>query len=886
MHQCRAPTHVILFASVFLTQNVVKDHFTGECTHGGIVATGGKRREFMRIHRFVVKFEKTNQGCSMTKRVRVNREMPAGARGNRRPLGTVTTLSAAVLTVLYGTSHAADEGALEEVVVTATRRSVSAQDLPISITAVSGATLDAAGITDISGLAHSMAGVNVTDKGPFGGVNGATLIIRGLNSEATGGQVALATPIVPPVATYVDDTALFVNLRLDDLDHVEVLRGPQGTLYGSGSLGGTIKFVQNAPDPSAFDAKVEAGMSKTNHTHATNQDVSGMLNLPLSDTLAVRISASWTDDAGFINQPNLDVLTASGAPVAQQPGNLLSPAETYSKDGTNSYGYRTARVAALWKPSDEFKAELSYHYQVSTANGFPYAAPEYGVKNLTSADLTQASTYDKVDLFSLTLEGDLGFATLTSNSSYAHHDNQSSSDLTHLYGSFSFYPAYYGANPRLLVTGHDELDDKPWAEELRLASKAGGFFDWVGGLFFKNQTTIINEHEFYPGYSDYFNACVPVYGVGDGINPSQCGLGEAYTPGPTQFVDGIPLIKDQAYIGDFETHFKDMAAFGELTAHVTSNWNITGGTRVFKQTLSQSQQTGLLFDALIPPPAPIANASLSDSWRKALWKLNTSYQLDPTNLVYATWSQGFRRGSVNALPPSELNGTYVTDPRLFKVEPDKADNYEIGAKGTINNQFRYSAAIYDIQWHNVQEGAQLTPLVLPAGINVGNAYSRGFETELFYKLTQHFSAQLEYTYDQTKLTSYSAVALAGLSVPPPAPGGPLPGTPKNSAAVGLEYGHIELDGGELSFAVNAHYQSVVIPALSATIPHVPGYTMADARATYALSHWRASLYVDNLTNNVGINSYSDPANYGTNYEAIVSQPRTIGFSVGYSFKGW
>jgi outer membrane receptor protein involved in Fe transport len=798
----------------------------------------------------------------------------------------VSTLSAAVLSALYGTAYAADDNALQEVVVTATRRAVSAQDLPISITAVSGAALDEAGISDLSSLAHSMAGVNVTDKGPFGGVNGATLIIRGLNSEATGGQVALATPIVPPVATYVDDTALFVNLRLQDLDHVEILRGPQGTLYGSGSLGGTIRFVQNAPDPTAFDAKIEAGMSKTDHTHATNQDISGMLNLPLSDTLAVRLNASWTDEAGFINQPNLYVLDSSGAPVASQPGNLLSPPETYSKDGTNSYGYRTARISTLWKPSDEFKAQLSYHYQVSTANGFPYAAPEYGVQNLSSADHTQATTHDKVDLFALTLEGDLGFATLTSNTSYAHHVNQSSSDLTNLYSYFPFYPAYYGANPRVLVTGHDELDDKPWAQELRLASKSGGTFDWVGGLFFKNQTTIINEHEFYPGYSDYFNACVPAYGVGDGVSASQCGLGEAYTPGPTQYVDGIPLIKDQAYIGDFETHFKDMAAFGELTAHVTSNWSVTGGTRVFKQTLSQSQQTGLLFDALIPPPAPIANASLSDSWRKALWKFNTAYQLDPTNLVYATWSQGFRRGSVNALPPSELGGSYVTDPRLYKVEPDKADNYEIGAKGTLANRFRYSAAIYDIQWHNVQEGAQLTPLVLPAGINVGNAYSRGFETELYWKITDHLSATVEYTYDLTKLTSYSAVALLGLSVPPPPPGGPLPGTPKNSAAVGLEYGHLAFAGGEMLFAINAHYQSVVIPALSATIPTVAGYTMEDARASYTLSHWMGTLYVDNLSNRVGINSYSDPANYGSNYEAIVSRPRTIGFTVGYSFKGW
>jgi iron complex outermembrane receptor protein len=142
-----------------------------------------------------------------------------------------------------------------------------------------------AGIEDIAGLAHSMAGVNLHRSGPFGGVNGSNLIIRGLNSESLAFQEGLATPVVPPVATYVDDTPLFFNMRLDDLDRVEVLRGPQGTLYGSGSLGGTIRFVQNAPDPSGFDAKVEVGLSKTQHTHAPNEDISGMLNLPLSDTL-------------------------------------------------------------------------------------------------------------------------------------------------------------------------------------------------------------------------------------------------------------------------------------------------------------------------------------------------------------------------------------------------------------------------------------------------------------------------------------------------------------------------------------------------------------------------------------------------------------------------
>jgi outer membrane receptor protein involved in Fe transport len=395
---------------------------------------------------------------------------------------------------------------------------------------------------------------------------------------------------VPPVATYVDDTALFVNLRLQDLDHVEILRGPQGTLYGSGSLGGTIRFVQNAPDPTAFDAKIETGLSKTAHTHAMNEDVSAMVNLPITDSLAVRLNASWTDEAGFINQPNLYVLNAAGEPVSSQPGNLMAAPETYSKDGTNSYGYRTARIATLFKPNDVFKAQLSYYYQISDADGFPYAAPSYGVTSLTSTDHTQATTKDKVDLFALTMDGDLGFATLTSNSSYGHHVNQSSSDLTNLYSHFSFYnsvlrrqPARAGHRPRL-------LDDKPWAQEIRLASKAGGFFDWVGGLFYKDETTIINEHEFYPGYYDYYNACVPIYGAGS----AQCGLGIVHA-------GRRPVRRRYSHLQGSGVHrrlrnpFQGHGAFGELTAHLTSDWRSPAAPACSSRRCRQSQQTGLLF---------------------------------------------------------------------------------------------------------------------------------------------------------------------------------------------------------------------------------------------------------------------------------------------------
>jgi iron complex outermembrane receptor protein len=803
------------------------------------------------------------------------------ARVLRRASYQMTAVTVGVLAALYGAPAPADTDTLQEVIVTATRRSESAQNIPESITAITGAAIEAAGISDKVDLAHSLAGINVTDKGAFGGVNGSSLIIRGLNSDSTSGEFIQSSPIVQPVATYVDDTPLFFNLRLQDLDHVEILRGPQGTLYGSGSLGGTIRYVQNAPDLHAFDARAEAGASDTAHAHTMNWDVNGMLNLPIAESLALRLNAGYTDEAGFINQPQLYVLNSSGAPAPVQPGNLLSPPQTMVQDGVNSNLYRTARAALLWKPNEDFHAQLSYYHQQSSADGYPYAAPIYGLEALSSSDYIPATTNDTVDLAALTLEFELGFATLTTNSSWADHKNTTVGDVTSLYDNFPFYPLLYGENPRVLVVGHQGFDDKPWAQEIRLASKGNTTYEWVAGVFYKTEQTDISENDFYPGYLDYFNACVPVYGAGSGLTPSQCGIGEtAYTPGqPPNVINGIPIIKDQAYIGNFQTKYTDLAGFGEFTWHFASSWSATGGARLFKQTVSQNQQTGLLFDG----PDYISNEAQSDTWRKALWKANLAYRIDDSNLVYATWSQGFRRGAVNGLPPTQIGPpVYVTPPGLYKVNPDTADNYEIGAKGTIRNSFRYSAAIYDIEWHNVQESAFLTPLAIPGAINAGNAYSRGVEAELFDRFTEHLSAQVNYTYDETKLTSYSALALEGLTVPPPPAGTSLPGTPKNSASIALEYGHVPVGDGELRVAANAHYQSSQLPALSATIPIVPGYTTVGARAAYLISHWTTTLYVDNLTNQIGVNSYTDPVQWGKYYQALVSRPRTYGFTVSYS----
>jgi iron complex outermembrane receptor protein len=604
----------------------------------------------------------------------------------------------------------------------------------------------------------------------------------------------------------------------------------------------------------------------------------------------------------------------------------------------NSYQYRNARLSMLWKPNDQFKAQLSYYYQRSTANGFPYAASNAlaysqpiaaatqflpngqqtpvssppnllslspgsvpaGTDRLTSASNSLEGTTDDVNVVALSLDYDVGFATLTSSSSWAHHNNTTHDDLTAEYANFNFYQNLYGQNPRNIINALDQLDDKIYAQEFRLASKTGGAFDWIAGLFYKNEKTYIQEHEYYPGYNAFYNACAGsgLYPQTDygGVNASACGAGEFGGPP----IDGIPIVADQTYIGDVETTFKDMAAFGELTWHPTADWSVTGGTRVFKQTVSQAQQTGLLFDG----PEFISNNSGSDQWKKALWKVNTAYQLDKSNLVYATWSQGFRRGGINALPlqqplparqgtvgttcpaGSPNAGFYCTNPELLTIQPDKADNYEVGIKGVLENRFSYSAALYDIEWHNVQEGTSLTPLSLPSAANVGDAYSRGLELEFTASITHHLGARLGYTYDQTKLTSFNFVFSQNVTVPLPPPGGPLPGTPKNSVALSLEYAHVDFAGGQLRYALDAHYQSSLLSSISATAPTVPAYTMVDGLVTFTRTNWLATVYVDNITNTLGINAITDPTFWGNRYQDVVSRPRTFGLRLGYSFKGY
>ncbi|MEQ8803583.1 MAG: TonB-dependent receptor plug domain-containing protein, partial [Haliea sp.] len=256
---------------------------------------------------------------------------------------------------------------LEEVRVTATRRDESILDIPYNISAVSGASIEAAQMTDQAELLRSIAGVGIIDRGYRNSGTVNTIRIRGLNVDSSiVGDFAVAS--APTVSTYVNDTPVFANFVLKDLERVEVLRGPQGTLYGSGSLAGTVRYIMREPEFDELNGKVSGGFSRTDGSDGWNWTTDAMLNLPLSDTLALRVVAGQNDYDGITDYKNVYVLDDSGVPVA--PNGVLAPDAVYRDvEDADDVDIWFARAALRFQPNDRVDATLSYHTQSDDIGG-------------------------------------------------------------------------------------------------------------------------------------------------------------------------------------------------------------------------------------------------------------------------------------------------------------------------------------------------------------------------------------------------------------------------------------------------------------------------------------------------------------------------------------
>ena len=614
--------------------------------------------------------------------------------------------------------HAQEEGGsvFEEIIVTATARETSMQDIPYNISAISGDALELQNAVNQNEVLRAMYGVTVIDRGyrNAGMVN--SIVIRGLNVDnGINGDVMLNA--VPTVGTYYDNTPLFANFLVKDVERVEVLRGPQGTLYGSGALGGVVRYIGNKPDPEAFSAELEVDYGQTSGSEGNNLAFDAMVNIPMGETTALRANYSRIDNDGVIDYVNAYQLNSFGEPLIDDgAGSCIDPRTATDTQILQNVGcfeeiedadtvvIDYARISLRGEPTDTFSYQLTYQMQEdeigarrSTTLGDNNQAPgsplffEYGDDD--SGQLNLEPSEREVDMLSLDLEWDLGFATFTSTTSSIDHEGVGESDNGGLWQSGGeidgtsrdWTATWYGNNwQRPMQNAQRGYDDEYISQEFRfVSSDSDSKVDWIVGAFYMDQDNSVWQLSFNPGWNLLNSAC---------RNTGPC---PGFWP---QFYAELTEI-DFDYVRD--TSFEETAIYGELTYHVSDTFRLTGGFRWFdNETVNDvilNFPVGV--GGTIYPPAPQSTDSDSD----VLVKLNASWDLSDSTMLYATYSEGYRHGGAQSVP-SAADGDPFGEPNAAAIrtfDSDSVKNYEIGLKGGTDN-LRYTASLFHVDWDDPQ----------------------------------------------------------------------------------------------------------------------------------------------------------------------------------------
>jgi outer membrane receptor protein involved in Fe transport len=768
-------------------------------------------------------------------------------------------------------AQGADEEAslFEEIVVTATRRETTLLDVPYNISAISGQALAEAQIFENADLMRQVAGAGVVDRGHRnqGVIN--SIMIRGLNIDGAAlGDYALNT--VPTVSTYVNDTPIYANFVIKDVERVEVLRGPQGTLYGSGSLGGTVRYMMNKPDPSDFDGSVFTWVSQTDGSEGTNYGGDFMLNIPMSDTSAFRLAAGTLQGAGIVDAVNVYELDSNGVPVA--PNGIADPAASYrSVEDADEVDITYARASFYFEPSEKFNALFSYQMQeddiggrrqqTDGLDGFgePYKDYEIG-----SVQLEPSSR--EVDMASLEMEFDLGFATLTSSTSTYEHTGDSVSENTGFYAQLGWLGAYYYNYPRPMASAVRTYSDEAFVQELRLVSSGDNAVDWTVGGFYRDQD----------------------------LNATQTSLLVGFEAWADDFF-GTPdlIVQDQDFGYERDENFTDLGFFGEVTWHTSDTFALTVGARWFDNDFVNDtyMQVGVWDPAIFNFED---TARFKGGEDDVLFKVNAAWDLSDSQMLYATVSEGYRRGGSNAVP---LVGFFAEDPGWQQYGPDSVINYEVGLKGSMD-RLRYNVAAFYVDWDDVQLNTATTNWAFFAAANGDSARTSGIELELDGYITDNVRYNIGYAFVDGEVTG-DAFAPVSPTYVLAADGSPLIGTAEHTLNAALQF-TTEL-GNSLGWTtrINGYYQSETENAFGdgfrpqgTFTADLDGFALLDLTTWISGENWDASLYIKNLTNEEGKTGQfselymgTDPAQnyFGNGSKEFLALPRTIGVAFTYDF---
>jgi iron complex outermembrane receptor protein len=802
----------------------------------------------------------------------------------------VAPLSAAVASAVTATSpaaFAAPEAVLEEVIVTARKRSESVQDIPASVQAISGADIRAMGARGMEDFSRFMSSVNVINFG-----NGVTTVIfRGADNGAS--YLTQGTSSV-----YLDEISITTlgaqpSVRAVDLERVEALAGPQGTIYGSDAQAGTLRMITNKPVMNEFEVVLD-GSLRDGSDSDNSWDGSIVLNLPIvEDKLALRVVGYGATDGGFVDNvfghTGDTNVVVDDLPFPSGWGTLDNA--KYVEDDWNDSDIKGVRGALKWDINEDWSATLGAIYQETNSGADNFYDPYVG--DLETIRFFDDERDDEYELYSLTVEADLGFAQLVSATAYYDRDIEEHYDLTtyqkyygvwscttydldptyydHYYANpdgsgFLYFPAYCLAPTTegdYLANNHEDEQHDRFSQEIRLFS-SGDTFDWLVGLFYEDASNAYQSSFGRPTLVDYQDTIAADWWE--------------FATG-NRFPDG-----QETWYTDTKTDWDQIAVFGEVVWHLTDKLDLTLGGRYFDYNNENNHKVRRPFgNPDVNQPYGVISPEEQGEKNKGdgnefAPKVSLAYHFTDDVMGYGLVSQGYRMGGTN-----RSRG----EPFLPKTwDSDKMTNYEAGVRSTLmGGAMRANLTAFYMDWEDY-----ILDLTDPASsacddptesidnvcgqpwqlllTNAGDAHIMGVSGEFDWAVNQYATFGLKAEWLEAE--NDDDISLGGLEL---ADGLALPNTPdwNGSAYISMEY-PVESYGDAVYARLQWYYQGDTvnefepIPADgSSANPQLKtdSYDSGDLTIGLRGDSWDVSLFVNNITDELGVTDIEGFGDYGS-----------------------
>jgi len=783
----------------------------------------------------------------------------------------------------------AQDISLEEIIVTATRRAGTVQDVPINIAALDGTRIEEQGFAEISELLAFVPGINAIDRG---GRNGNRLIVRGLNADPLG--QGNANDPGGTVATYLGEIPLTLDLKLNDLQRVEVLLGPQGTLYGAGTLGGAIRYIPNKPSTDETLFEVRGDTYSRSEGSGLSTDIGLTLNFPVSDTFAIRGSLDSLDDKGFVDYPFVVRQPGVSEPDID-PNDAAAVAANFNPisdaDGQETL---SGRIAARWTPNDAIDATLTYYFQDEENEGRSVSSARgaFPTRRFASASRVLEPNDEENRLLALEITADLGFAELTSATGLGTYEETGQRDQTDLLISLEYS---YETFPTFTAFTREAQEEEFINQEFRLVSTGDNRYNWIVGAFYNKLETVNTSSEFTPGFPEFI-----------GVN----------RPDNLEFFS----------VGTAE--ITEQAVFGEIGFDITDKWQVTLGGRYYDfDTKGQTSVDFPLLDPsfVVPSIAEIEQRDFDPSLRQqdddTLFKVNTSYKFSDDITLYATVSEGVRIGGSNGggpcpafdpngqqgacnLAPGQQFGPGPNDFALFDERaftPDSTRNYELGAKTQwLDGKLTLNGNLFYLEWIDPQLGSATVNASTPITINANGAESKGVEFSGDWYASDSLRIRTSFSYTDSELTDF--VPSLVRTITPPGfgsafidgqDGDRLPGSPETQFSVFASYDYPLANGRELNFNTSYAWQSDVLsrPGGRGSSLTLDSFGIANFSVVYQTESWSVTGYVNNVFDEFaesGVQStrLSNQFVSGASVRSFLTNvlpPRTLGARFTYRF---